>query len=105
MHVPRFDFKGPDETVELTFDFSSELDAGENLIGPPILTIQTRLGTDLTPALTTVGTPSIDATGRLVLQTVSGGQLGSTYLLTMVCSTSNPNKVLDRNGLLPIAIG
>lgn len=115
--TPTFSTLDPRERWVLTFDASQDLAAGETLTAIssvqallqfggagsalPTLTGPIINGSPLT--LQVNGKPVTIATGRGVQVIASGGASGCQYLISVVCATSNPDKVLTLKGILPVS--
>lgn len=93
-----FDGKLPGAKVPLTFDFTSELAAGET-IGTKSVGATVYSGTDPVPSGIISGSAS--SSGQKVTQNVSGGVLGVTYM--MLCTiTTSAGQTLQQAGFLSI---
>lgn len=97
-----FDTKSPEEKCVLTLDFSKDLAANETLTGIPTIQFSVWAGMDASPGSIANGTAAIDVTGVLVLIPVQGGNDVTDYRVKGVCATSNPQKVLMLEGILPV---
>jgi hypothetical protein len=86
------------ETAKLTFDFTSRLAVGES-ISSASTSATTYSGTDGSPSSLISGAASISS-GQ-VAQTVTGGTLGVTYLLTCTAVTST-SQHLTLSGFLAV---
>lgn len=85
-----FNAKAPGEAVVLSFNFTLFCQPqGIFLVGTPVVTFATQLGTDPNPAALVNGPPAVDITGYLVQQPVIGGFNSTSYLITATCLTSN----------------
>jgi hypothetical protein len=104
MSVPRR-CKDPDEKIVLTWDFSSDLDAGETLTGTPTIELWVSTGNEQEATLVLDGDPRLDNTSTMVQQVVHAGTLGITYGIKAVASTTNPDKILAFTGELLISLG
>lgn len=102
--IKRFDDIYVGEKAVLTFDFSSELDAGETLTGAITVSVSLARGTDATPANILNGAAAFDATSKMVLQGVQVANASCEYRIKVLAPTTNPKKVLARVGLLPVVI-
>lgn len=109
--TPVFDTIGPSEIRVLTFDFAAAnsptgngLLAGETLISVAQVTVTNSAGNDPTPADIINGLASFDPTQTQVMVPVNSGLglVANDYYIMVRCPTSNPNKVLERFGLLQI---
>ena len=100
--MQRFDEKLPIESVVLTFDFSNALDAGEILLGSPVITFSTLYGGDVNPSALANGPVQIDLTQTMVLVPIIGGLDENDYVIVAECSTSNAKKQLAWAGILPV---
>ena len=98
----RVDAIDPAESVVLTFDFSSALDAGETLTGTITTLVSMALGTDSTPQAVLNGTPLFGAGDTSVLVPVKGGLVDHDYAVKVVVGTTNAFKVLALVAHLPI---
>jgi len=94
----RFSEVDGSEEVVLTYDFTNGLAAGETLLTPAVEVVVT-FGED-PQAASIVGTPQVD--GPRVLVPISGQKEPMDYKITVICSTSNPNKTLALAGVLPV---
>jgi len=110
--IPMMSPKGPLETVVVTLDATLELAPGETLTGTPSPVVTTQIGTDSTPSLTlanaivnsqaiVVNGNSI-AIGAAVQAVATLGQFSSSYLISATVTTSNPDKVLTLQAILPM---
>lgn len=91
----------PDETENLSMDFSADLATGDSIVSVQAvnLTIASKsLGTDSAPASHLSGAPTVN--GSLVTQTVSGCVADVIYVLEMVINTSG-GEVLSLWAFLP----
>jgi hypothetical protein len=102
--MQRFSEKAPAEAIELVFNFALGLAVGETLTGTPTAVVMPIWGTDTTGAGLIVGAPVLDSTGTQVLLPVSAGVDYNDYAIAVSCQTSNPEKVLDWSGILPVRI-
>jgi len=80
-----FEAKLLGETVTETFDFTSRL-ANAETISTAVVTATTYSGTDASPSAIVSGSATIS--GKKVLQNVTAGTLGVTYLLVATITTS-----------------
>jgi len=120
MTTPTFSAKHPASKRVATFDATANLASGETLTGIISTTVAVIRGTDpnpyavvaANPAPTinatqiTVPTPSGPVTiaaGAAVQCNLNGGLDGTWYLISFVCNTSNPNKVLTLEAILPVS--
>lgn len=111
--TPSFDTKDPAEKVVLTFDATADLMSGETLttITSTTVTVYSGPNTDasalsVTPAINTAALTingNAIAIGHSVQATVSGGLDGYQYLITILCATSNANKILALKAILPVS--
>lgn len=80
-----FDAKTASETVAVSFDFASEYAIGETVasasVGAAVYS-----GIDATPSALLSGTPTLS--GAVVTQTLAGGVVGVTYLITATALSS-----------------
>ena len=97
-----FDAKDTSEKVVLTFDFSPGLDAGETLQGAISVTVESSLLPDLTPDAILNGAALFDSSSTKVYQPVQGGVTDADYIIKVVVDTSNSQKTLAINSVLPI---
>ena len=108
--------KDPKETVVITLDATSELESSETLLAITNVTTTVSRGVDLAPAIITsnqintiqlsVSTPAglITISPNNCVQLVASGGIDRCwYLLSVTCTTSNPNKVLTLKATLPIS--
>lgn len=80
------------ESLVRGVDFTNILTpTGDSLSGTPTVTASVLYGTDTSPQNILNGSPVISSSKTQVLQRVSGGVGGTTYLLTMTCSTAQGN--------------
>ena len=87
------------ETRTITFDFTSDLAAGET-ISTETVTASVYSGVDASPSAVISGSAS--ASGVVVSQKVTGGVVGVTYKL--LCSiTTSAAQTLDKVGLMAVA--
>lgn len=102
--TPAFLSLGPAEHRVLTLDFSGDLAAGETLIGVANVSVQNSAGSDPMTTSIVAGLPSFNVgqTQVLVPLNAANGLLNNDYYIICTCATSNPQKVLDRFGLLQI---
>lgn len=99
-----FPSKDPGESVNLTFDFSSNLPAGVTLIGPLGVAVSVQSGTDGNPSAILNGTAGFDSSSTKVVQPVTAGISGVTYEIEITSPTTNPTIVLVLPGLLPVKV-
>jgi hypothetical protein len=97
----RVDIKSVVERIFITFDFTSELIAGETLSGTPTVTASVYLGNDATPAAVLDGFPQKDSTNMIVTQAVLGGVAVTDYKIEASCITSS-GRDLSRIAILPV---
>lgn len=107
-----FEKIAPGEAHVLTFDYSVAPDADQSsvLVGGELLegiihtTVLCTSGIDLNPQALLNGPPAYDPTRKKVMQPIIGPPAGSgnTYYLTVLAPTTNPQKILNRFGLLPV---
>lgn len=97
-----FDAKETSEKVILTFDFSPGLAVGETLQGAISVTVESSLLPDATPSAILNGSAIFDATNTKVYQPVQGGVTDANYTIKIVVGTSNAQKTLAINSILPI---
>lgn len=86
----QFPLKTADETVLLSFDFTSRLLPGIT-ISSQTVTAEVYSGTDPAPWGLLNGAPS--ASGQVISQSVFEGEEGVTYLLTATANTSDSQAV------------
>ena len=98
----RIDPIDPAEKIVVTFDFTDGLDTGETLTGTITANVSMALGSDATPASLLNGTPTFDATSKMVLVPVQGRTVDCDYDIKIVSGTSNAQKTLALIGRLPI---
>lgn len=105
--------KGPLETWVVTLDATPLLASGETLTGTPSVVITTQIGTDSSPSLVLsdviVNSEAVTllngvtiAAGCAVQGVVTGGQFSSSYLINATVTTSNPDKTLTLQAILPM---
>lgn len=97
-----FPTKDPAESLDLTFDFSTNLPAGVSLNGVIVVTVSVLEGTDGSPSAIINGAPAVDATGARVVQPVKGGYSGVLYEVKVQASTTLPSIILVLAGALPV---
>lgn len=85
-----FDGKYSGESIELTFDFTSALAAGETISSAATSAV-TYSGTDASPSAV-IGAPA-EISGQTVKQLVTGGVEGVMYNLTCAAVTSEGQTV------------
>lgn len=93
-----FDQKGPSETTNVAFDFTSSMAAAET-ISTSTVAASTYSGTDANPSLIINGSAS--SSGQVVTQSLTAGTAGVTYLLTCTITTS-AGQVLQLSGFLTV---
>ena len=120
MTTPTFSAKHPASKRVATFDATANLASGETLTSIISTTVTVIRGTDPNPsavvaanpapainaAQITVPAPSGPVTiaaGSAVQCNLTGGLDGTWYLISFVCATSNPNKVLTLEAILPVS--
>ena len=80
------------ESLVRGIDFTNILTpTGDSLSGTPTVTASVLYGTDTSPQTILNGNPVISSSKTQVLQRISGGVGGTTYLLTMTCPTAQGN--------------
>ena len=95
--------KDPAEKVVLTFDFTSELATGETLVAPSI-SVSVSQGADISPSAMLNGSPTLDATSKMVLQPVQAGIANVDYVFKVSSATTNTTSVASlSNGSTAIA--
>jgi len=99
-----FNAKHPAESVVLTFNYVLFLPSGVLLSGLPQVTITNSSGGDPNPNAMFNGTAAVDPTGLLVLQPVTGGIDGNTYIVTATCLTTNGYWVPALPAILPVSV-
>jgi hypothetical protein len=100
--MQRFSEKAPLEAVELVFNFALGLLVGETLTGAPTVVLNHIWGTDTNGAGLILGTAVLGSTSTQVLLPVSAGVDYNDYAIGVSCATSNPEKILDWSGILPV---
>jgi hypothetical protein len=120
MTTPTFSAKHPASKQIATFDATANLASGETLTGIISTTVTVIRGNDPNPsAVVAVNpVPTINATqitvpapsgpvtiaaGSAVQCNLTGGLDGTWYLISFVCTTSNPTKVLTLEAILPVS--
>jgi hypothetical protein len=93
-----FQSKTPDETKLLTFDYSSDLGAGETISSTAVSCVVWS-GTDASPSSMISG--SATTSGALVTQLFAGGLAGMIYLVRVLATTSL-GQVLPKAGYLAV---
>lgn len=96
--TPELDFKDPEETVVVAFDFTRDLDPGET-ISSPVVTIAVSVGTDASASSVLSG--SATAGTAVVTQTVTSGVADVDYRLQCKVTTS-ASRVLVLAAILPV---
>ncbi len=93
-----------DEKRVLTFDFSSDLAAGETLSGTPVITVSVFGGADVSVPNLLNGSAALNSASTQVQQPITAalGLPGSVYEFECKCATTNAQKTLTRFALLPI---
>lgn len=94
------DAKDPEETITVSFDFSSALGA-DTLTGVPVVTISAYSGTDASPATVLNGAATLDATLTKVLQSVKAGIATVDYRIKAKASTVG-GRTLAMARILPV---
>jgi hypothetical protein len=95
--------KDPSEARVLTFDFSSDLDAGVTLVGIPEVEVTVSPAAD-NPEDILNGSPKFDSSHRQVLVPIKGG-IGdprSRYHIKIVATTTNPAITVAMVGILTV---
>ena len=120
MTTPTFSAKHPASKRVATFDATANLASGETLTSIISTTVTVIRGTDPNPSAVVAANPAptINATQITVLTpsgpvtiasgsaaqcNLTGGLDGTWYLISFVCTTSNPNKVLTLEAILPVS--
>ncbi len=98
----QFDYKDPTEKVRLTFNFTPDLPDGVTLAGVQAVSFETKLGTDGSPSAMANGSAGLDVTGKKVIVPVQGGLDGCDYKISVRCSTTDSDLVLELDGILPV---
>lgn len=93
--------KAPGETKLYSFDFTSQLSAAET-ISTKSTAATVYSGTDSSPSSIVNG--SATSSGQVVTQSITGGTLGVTYVLTVTITTSL-SQTLQMSALLTIVAG
>jgi len=93
-----FQSKTTDETKQLTFDYSSDLGAGETITSTAV-SCSVWSGTDPSPTSLVSGSATIS--GSLVLQLITGGLAGVIYFVRCL-ATTNAGQVLPKGGYLAV---
>lgn len=98
--MSRLTFAGKlyDETVTLTFDFTSRLAASETLSSPTANSV-VYSGTDAAPSGLLYGSPAVS--GQTVTQKVWKGTVGVTYLVKCTVTTST-SQILSLAGYVTV---
>lgn len=99
----RFDSMDPGEELVLTYDFTLGLAPGETLTGLAIATQRVTYGTD-SPSSLMLGTPSFDATNKIVFVPVSGGLDQTDYDIIVTVNTTNVQKRFVMGCILPVRV-
>ena len=117
----QFSAKNPAATRVATFSAVSNLDTGETLTAINSTTVVTLSGNDPNPLsiISTSNPPAINAlsvsvdtaageitipAGECVQMGITGGLDKCKYLITVVCATSNPEKILTLTAVLPVSV-
>ncbi len=119
MTTPIFSAKHPTSTRVATFDATPNLVAGETLTSITSQSVTVISGNDPAPAVVatspapainsasvtvpTIGGSVTISAGCCVQCDVTGGVDGARYLISFVCPTSNPNKVLNLSAILVVS--
>ncbi|WP_321913602.1 hypothetical protein [Paraburkholderia sp. J11-2] len=111
--IPVLSQKGPLEVWVITLDATLLLATGETLTGTPSIVVSTQIGSDNPPSLTLangiINSQAVTlingvtvASGCAVQAVASAGQFASQYLISATVTTSNPNKTLTLEAVLPM---
>lgn len=92
--------KDPEEALVAEFDYATEIQAGETIVGMDV-SCGVVAGVDPDPAAVLNGFPILDLTGRSVLQPFHAGLHGVNYHLRCVATLSS-GRVLVRAAILPV---
>lgn len=92
-----FDAKIQGTSAKVTFDFASQLAAGETISSASV-TAAVHSGTDATPSTLISGSASIS--GSKVTQTIANGVVGVTYKLICVGATSASRSIIQTGFLV-----
>jgi len=95
-----FPAKNVSEILLLTFEFLSRLSITNEIVDSAIVTASVWSGNDQSPANILSGLPDVVGVST-VTQLVTGGVLGTTYVLNCIAITSSGQK-LALNGYLSI---
>lgn len=99
-HVtPTLDYKDPEETLVVTFDFTKDLDPGETISSPTVTVAIDNGGTDAAYQSVLSGSPT--AAVGVVTQVVTLGVDGVDYRLQCKVNTSG-SRVLVLAAILPV---
>lgn len=102
MKIQRFDEKDPAEKVYLTFNFAKDLPPGVLLTSVQAVTYAMFYGEDTNPNAMANGAPGLDSTSTKAIVPVQGGLDGRDYKVSARCATTDPNIVLELDGILPV---
>lgn len=100
MTTTTLDSKDVSERLVLAFDFSAGLASGET-VDSFVVTVSDASGQDSSPSDVLNGAGAVSG-GNTVLQPVRAGLAGNSYLIKVVATTSNANKVLVLKATLPV---
>ena len=98
-----FPNKLPAEEIILTFNFAPGLPTGITLTGTPAVTVTVASGTDPDPSALLNGSAGFDSTSTLVLQPITGGLNGVSYLFDVQVATTYSDIKLELQGILPVS--
>lgn len=97
-----FPTKDPGESLDLTFDFSTNLPAAVSLNGTISVAVTVLEGTDASPSAILNGSPAVDSTGTRVIVPVIGGLSGVLYEIKVTAASTISTIILVLAGALPV---
>lgn len=87
--VQAVDLKTPDEIIDVTFDYTDSLEAGET-VESAVVSVSLRKGVDEDSAEILSGDPTVSS--PYVVQRVEGGVSGCQYNIKCLATTSDDRK-------------
>lgn len=94
--------KDPAENVVVTFDFTPALFGSETCVRVESITVEVVGGVDPNPQAIINGEAKITPDGLYVQLPVQGGLDNVNYNIKCLCQTSNPDKLINISGILPV---
>lgn len=94
--------KDPVEKVVVTFDYTPALFGSEVCVKVESVTVEVVAGVDPNPEAILNGEPKITDDGFYVQLPVQGGLDNVNYNIKCLCQTSNPDKLINVSGILPV---